>query len=171
MSSLVEDLHTISLAEIGGLRLNVTPVELAKLANEMVAAWAPTASLAGVDLRASHDSGSGMIMANIDSATMRRVLGNLLANAIRHTPAGGTITLGARSEGDQALLEVADSGSGMTPELITRAFERFEKGSDSQGSGLGLAIARDLVEAQRGTISLQSESGRGTTVTIGLPAA
>ncbi len=170
MSGLVEDLHTISLAEVGGLRLELLPTDLAALNDEIVSAYAPAAQLAGIELRSDHSSDS--VVVDIDGAATRRVLANLVANSMRHTPSGGTITLrSGPGESDVAgTVEVIDTGSGMDPALARRAFERFEKGPESDGSGLGLAIARDLVEAQGGTFELHSEPGHGTTVTLAFPA-
>ena len=167
MASLVEDLHTISLAEVGGLRLDPRSLDLSELLDEVVAAYAPTARSATV--RLGVEAGAAPVMATIDVRATRRVLGNLVANALRHTPAGGTVTLSAQEHGEAARVEVADTGDGMDPELMARAFDRFETGPGSSGSGLGLAIARDLVEAQGGSIELRSTPQQGTTVTLTLP--
>ena len=167
MASLVEDLHTISLAEVGGLRLDPRSLDLRELLDEVVAAYAPAARSAGV--RLGVELGAEPVMATIDVRATRRVLGNLVANALRHTPAGGTVTLSAQGDGEAARVEVADTGEGMDPELMARAFDRFETGPGSSGSGLGLAIARDLVGAQGGSIELRSTPQQGTTVTLTLP--
>jgi signal transduction histidine kinase len=98
------------------------------------------------------------------------VITNLLSNALRHTPAGGSVVVRVASHPSGALsVEVRDSGSGMTPEAIARAFDRFYKGSGSRGSGLGLTIARSLVSAHGGEIHASSEPGRGTTIAFTLP--
>jgi two-component system sensor histidine kinase BaeS len=168
MSRLVEDLHTISLAEVGALRLEAVPTDVRELAHEVVAAYAPAAQLQGVSLTA--EAPAKPAVASIDAAATRRVLTNLVANSLRYTPAGGSITLIVRAAMDGATeIVVSDTGSGMTPELAAHAFDRFEKGPDSDGSGLGLAIARDLVEAQRGSITLDTQPGNGATVTISYP--
>ena len=167
LSGLVEDLHTISLAEVGGLRLEPEASDLGALLEEVVAAYAPMARGAGV--RLGVDVGGYRVEARIDVRATRRVLGNLVTNALRHTPPGGAVTLSSRVDGAQAGIEVADTGSGMDEALVARAFERFEKESESTGSGLGLAIARDLVEAQGGSIGLRSVPMQGTTVTLTFP--
>jgi signal transduction histidine kinase len=94
-----------------------------------------------------------------------------LSNALRHTQAEGSVTVRARATGGGATItvEVADTGSGISPELLPRVFERFVKGEGSAGSGLGLAICRDIIEAHGGEISIASEPSRGTTVTFTLP--
>jgi signal transduction histidine kinase len=98
-----------------------------------------------------------------------QVLLNLLANALRHTPVEGTVSVEVEVLQRQILVRVRDSGSGIAPEDLPRIFERFQKGSDSRGSGLGLAIARKLVLAHGGDIGIQSAPGQGTEVTVSLP--
>ena len=100
---------------------------------------------------------------------IRQVLLNLLANALRHTPAEGTVAVEVQTGPQQILIRVRDTGSGIAPEDLPRIFERFQKGSDSGGSGLGLAIARKLVLAHGGTIGIESTPGQGTEVTVSLP--
>jgi signal transduction histidine kinase len=94
---------------------------------------------------------------------------NLVANALRHTPSGGTVTVGASATPESVLLTVRDTGPGIEPELLGHIFERFVKGAGSRGSGLGLAIARGLVEAHGGSISVHSVIGVGTTFEVVLP--
>ena len=108
-----------------------------------------------------------------------RVLDNLLANALRHTPAGGRVSVGAADEGPgMVAFEVADTGEGIAPDDLPRVFERFYRGEKSRsrasgGAGLGLAIARGIVEAHGGSIAVASALGQGTrvrfTVRRGLP--
>ncbi|MCA1718961.1 MAG: sensor histidine kinase [Actinobacteria bacterium] len=99
------------------------------------------------------------------------MLHNLISNALRHTPANGTVFLRAEPRGEMVRVEVADTGEGISPEDLPRVFERSFRGGESRacpgtegapGAGLGLAIARGLVEAHCGTISVESESGVGT---------
>jgi signal transduction histidine kinase len=165
MSRLIEDLHTISLAEVGALRLDLGTRDLNEVAEEIVATLAPQALLKRVDLRL--ESAAVPVMATLDVDASRRVLANVITNAFRHTDARGTVTVAVRASGGEPAIDVHDTGSGMPPELVELAFERFARGGASSGSGLGLAIARDLVEAQGGKISLASEVGTGTQVRIG----
>ena len=97
----------------------------------------------------------------------------LLDNALRHTPAGGSIRVSAQTAGRQVQIVVADTGSGIAPEHLEHVFERFYRADDAQGagSGLGLAIAKGLIEAQHGQIRLESAAGQGTRVMLALPAA
>ena len=113
-----------------------------------------------------------------DPQRLGQVLGNLVANALRHTPPGGQVTLGAELAVDDALrLWVADTGEGIAPEDLAHIFERFWRGDPARshgagaGMGLGLAIAKGLVEAHGGRIWAESEVGQGTTITCLLPLA
>jgi two-component system sensor histidine kinase BaeS len=170
MTRLVADLHTISLAEVGGLRLDLSPTDLRPVIDEVATAYAPAARLAGITLVV--DMPDEDVIAGVDAAAMRRVLGNLMANALHHNSPGDTIKLTLRpSSAGGAVVEVSDTGRGMDADLVARAFDRFEKGPDSDGSGLGLAIARDLVHAQGGTIGMRSVVGEGTTVTVTIPSS
>jgi two-component system sensor histidine kinase BaeS len=110
----------------------------------------------------------------VDPVRIREVLTNLVANALRHTPAGGRITLaGSVDDGRWLRLEVRDTGSGIEPDLLPHVFERFAKGDHSVGSGLGLAIARGLVVAHGGEIRADSPTREppdgGTSVIVRLP--
>jgi two-component system sensor histidine kinase BaeS len=105
----------------------------------------------------------------VDPARIRSVIGNLLSNAIRHTPPGGSIKVGLVRSGDQAVATVADTGEGIASELLPHVFERFVKGADSNGSGLGLAIAHDLAAAHGGKLEIVSEAGSGTRLRLSLP--
>ena len=111
-----------------------------------------------------------------DEASLRQVIGNLVANAVAHTPAGTTVTVRVLTRLDDAVVEVHDDGPGMTPEVAARVFERFFRGDASRsrtnstaGSGLGLAIARDLVHAHCGRIMLDTDVGAGATFAVCLP--
>ncbi len=104
-----------------------------------------------------------------DAAALRDLLTNLIANAVDAMPNGGTITIHTQTDGDRVLLSVTDTGVGMTEEVRRRAFEPFFSTKGSQGTGLGLSICYGIVQRHGGTIDLQSEPGKGTTVLIRLP--
>lgn len=109
-----------------------------------------------------------------DDTRLRQVLGNLVGNALAHTPPGTDVTVRVGTRGDDAVLEVADRGPGMTPEDAARAFERFYRADSSRtsstgGSGLGLAIVRALVEAHGGSVDVQTAAGRGAAFRVLLP--
>jgi signal transduction histidine kinase len=165
---LTEDLRTIALSESGALPLAREHVDVAALADHAVAAFRAQAEAAGVTLTA--EAGDDVPPADVDPARMSAVVGNLLANALRHTPSGGAIRVAVRRSADGVQLSVADTGRGIPPDLLPHVFDRFVKGPGSTGSGLGLAIALDVVYAHGGTISIESPPGMGTTVTLDLPA-
>jgi signal transduction histidine kinase len=111
-----------------------------------------------------------------DGGRLLQLLGNLLDNALRHTPAGGEVTLSATAEGEAATLTVRDTGRGIPAEHLSRVFDRFHRadpGRDraSGGAGLGLSICRAIAEMHGGGIDLSSETGKGTTVRVRLPSA
>jgi signal transduction histidine kinase len=170
LEKLIDDMHTVALAEAGGLTLNLAPTDLADLLTDQVAAFSAQAGATDVALGA--DVAASLPRAMADEPRVRQIVANLLSNALRHTPAGGSVIVRARATGNGATItvEVADTGSGISPELLPRVFDRFVKGEGSAGSGLGLAICRDIIEAHGGDISISSEPSRGTTVTFTLPA-
>lgn len=166
LERLVDDLRTLSLSESGALGLTLESLDLAELLTDVAASHRTAANEAGVTLLVE---GSSVTLA-ADAVKLRGVLDNLVTNALRHTKRGGLVRLAAHSDGSFAVIEVADNGSGIPPELVPTVFERFAKGPESTGSGLGLAIAREVIEAHHGTISVESEPGRGTKFTVRLPA-
>jgi signal transduction histidine kinase len=116
----------------------------------------------------------GAAVMHIDPVRIREVLSNLIANAVRYTPSGGRVTVGAelrRGEGRDAAVafEVTDTGPGIAPDRVATVFDRFAKSADSRGAGLGLSIAKGLVEAHGGTIGVRSAPGR-TVFTFVLPS-
>jgi two-component system sensor histidine kinase BaeS len=167
LERLVEDLRTLSLAESGALRLHREPTDLAALLREVAAAHQAQADAAGVTLDVRVDGELPSI--DLDPARTRQVVGNLVANALRYTPAGGEVMLSAEKDGERVVVEVADTGPGIGSEAIGRIFDRFYRSADSPGSGLGLPIARSLVIAHGGEISASSEPGQGTTMRFTLP--
>ena len=184
LTRLVEDLRTLSLAEAGQLPLVKEPVDVVELLADVATSFSGQAEAAGVDLRVepalglSDEAGSASPTMTVtgDGGRLDQVLGNLVANALRHTPAGGTIRLQAAVVPGGVRISVQDTGEGIPAEDLPYVFDRFWRGDRSRshagggGSGLGLAIARQLVQAQGGRIEVESDVGRGTTFTIELPA-
>jgi two-component system sensor histidine kinase BaeS len=168
LERLVEDLRTLSLSESGALRLHREQTDVAALLAETVAGFGAKADAASISLRAS--PAAGLPTLELDQARMRQVIGNLLANALRFTPAGGVVSVGAETTADGVEITISDTGIGIAPEVLPRIFDRFFRAGDSGGSGLGLPIARSLVEAHGGTIDAESRTGGGTTVRIRLPS-
>jgi signal transduction histidine kinase len=172
LSRLVDDLRTLALSESGALQLRREPTDLAVLINESAAAFRSQADGKGVSLKVNLEGDLPLL--DLDPERMRQVLSNLITNALRYTPAGGSIDVVARLTPDeknrQAEIVVRDSGAGIPPEDLPHVFERYYKSRDSGGMGLGLAIARRLVELHGGTIQAESAPGQGTTMRVRLPA-
>jgi two-component system, OmpR family, sensor histidine kinase BaeS len=166
LSRLIDDLRTLSLSEAGALRLYREPTDLMALLAEVVASHRATADEIGLELDLE---ASDLTPISVDSARVRQVVTNLVANAMRFTPAGGRILLAAFASDGAVTIRVSDTGPGMAPDDVEHAFDRFYRSPGSSGSGLGLSIARNLVEAHGGRIGLRSEPGAGTTVEVVLP--
>lgn len=168
MEALTADLRTLAESDAGALELAREAVPVADLLADVVTSHLARAQAAGVTLAAA---GAAGLTVDADPGRLRRVLANLVDNALGHTPAGGSIRLAGRRQGGEVELTVSDTGGGVDPAVAERAFERFAKGAGSRGSGLGLAIARDIVEAHGGRIGLEPNPGGGTIVRLALPAA
>jgi two-component system, OmpR family, sensor histidine kinase BaeS len=166
LSRLIDDLRTLSLSEAGALRLHREPTDLRPLFAEVVASHRAVADEAGVRLELDV---ADVPLVSVDPARVHQVLSNLVANALRFTPAGGRILLAASASADAVTIRVSDTGRGMQADEVEHAFDRFYRSPGSTGSGLGLSIARNLVEAHGGRIGLTSEPGSGTTVDVVLP--
>jgi len=168
MNRLLDDLRTLSLAEAGALPLHREEVEARRLLADVAAGHAAAAGGAGVELVAT---GGPPVPFDGDPVRIREIVANLVVNALRHTPAGGSIRLDAADDGPWVELAVADTGEGIAPADLERVFDRFERRADAGGSGLGLTIARDLVAAHGGTIRAESDGvpGHGTTFRVRLP--
>ena len=174
LQNLVEDLRTLSMADAGQLRLQRETVSGADLLQGARQAFLPLAEQAGVTLEVAIEEPPPRL--HVDPSRVRQVLANLIGNALQHTSPGGHVRLGARLEGATAVLSVADDGAGIPADALPHIFERFyrvdaSRSEGGSGSGLGLPIARSLVEAHGGAIAAESEPGRGSTITVRLPAA
>jgi signal transduction histidine kinase len=173
LSRLVDDLEVVSRAEERQLLLAPEPVAIAELVEVGMAGSREAYRAAGVILEASTDAATPDV--SVDPDRIQEVLGNLLDNALRHTPAGGSVTISAHpgAEGSRkvAIVEVRDSGDGFRSADSERIFARFAKAPDSVGSGLGLTIARAITEAHHGTLTAVSEGpGQGARFILTLPA-
>ena len=166
LSRLIDDLRTLSLSEAGALRLHREPTDLRGLLDEVVGGHRAAAEEGGVTLDLETDD---LEPVTVDPARIHQVVANLVANALRYTPAGGRVAVSASQGAEGVTIRVTDTGSGMEPDEVEHAFDRFYRSPGSSGSGLGLPIARNLVEAHGGRLGLTSEPGAGTTVEIVLP--
>jgi two-component system OmpR family sensor kinase/two-component system sensor histidine kinase BaeS len=175
LARLVDDLRTLSLAEAGQLPLVWEPVDVTELLADVGTSFSGQAEAAGIDLRIEADGAPYKMTIIADVGRLDQVLGNLMANALRYTPAGGTITLRAEPANGGVRITVSDTGEGIPAEDLPYLFDRFWRSDRSRshaggvGSGLGLAIARQLVQAHGGRIGVESQPGQGTTFTVELP--
>ncbi|WP_341717438.1 HAMP domain-containing sensor histidine kinase [Micromonospora sp. FIMYZ51] len=177
MGLLVEDL--LLLARLDRERpLSLAPVELPVLAADAMEAARAMAPDRRIELEI--ESGSGPLVVRGDDARLRQVIGNLMTNALRHTPPEAAVTLRLRTEPDNlAVIEVADTGPGLTGEQAERVFERFYRADASRtrrlggntGTGLGLAIVAALVTVHQGTVEVTETPGGGATFRVRLPLA
>ncbi|MGI9252745.1 MAG: sensor histidine kinase, partial [Thermomicrobiales bacterium] len=169
MGRLVDELLDLSRLESGQSRLELAPVLVEEEFNRTLERFAPVARDRQVTLRAIP---AGMSTVIADADRLAQALGNLVDNALRHTDAGGSVTLWSTEHDGVVRMSVIDTGSGMDPETASRAFDRFQRGSEHVGAGfgLGLSIVREIVSTHRGTVEIESEIGAGTTVTLVLPA-
>jgi len=172
MQRLVDDLLDLSRIESGGWEPARRLVDVAALARD---AWAPLAARAAErQVRFAIEATPGAATLAADADALRQIFTNLLDNALRYTPTGGTITVQAQETPDGMMVAVADTGSGIAPEHLPRIFERFYRVDPSRsraegGTGLGLAIVKHLVEAHGGRVEGVSTMGRGTTIQLFFP--
>ena len=170
---LVEDLGTVSRAEERRLDLRLRPVHVADLVTSAADSAALSYQHTGVTVRADPATDDSQV--RVDPDRLHEALANLIANAVQHTPTGGTVTLRSRTTTSGVQIDVADSGEGIAAEHLSRVFERFYRvdagrSRDTGGSGIGLTITRALLKAQGGHIRVESPGlGQGTTFVISLP--
>lgn len=171
MNVLVGQLLMLARADAGQEQLTRERLDLDNLINDTVMAMVPLAEAQGITL--AHNNGQGVPIIG-DQTRLTQLVINLVDNAIKYTPAGGQVTVGAQVVDDKAWFEVSDTGPGIAPEHLPHLFERFYRVDLARsrargGTGLGLAICRWVVEAHQGEIMVNSQLGRGTRVTVTLP--
>jgi two-component system OmpR family sensor kinase/two-component system sensor histidine kinase BaeS len=171
LNRLVTDVRDLAQAEVGQLRINPQPTDVAALATRLAMLFADVGAAQGVTVTTTGPESLPPVQA--DPERMQQVLSNLLTNALRHTPAGGTVTVEIAAQQTDVVLAVCDTGSGIAPEDLPHVFERYWHAAPGNGhsSGLGLAIARQLVLAQGGQIGVESKLGRGSRFWVRLPLA
>ncbi|SDW58328.1 two-component system, OmpR family, sensor histidine kinase BaeS [Amycolatopsis xylanica] len=171
LQHIVDDLFDLSQADAGALRLHPEPLDVSDLLSQVRAAHSARAAKAGVTLVTE----AADVELTADPVRLRQAIDNLVSNAVRHTPAGGSVTVTARADAGEVVIEVADTGTGISEEDLPSVFDRFWRADKSRtrqsgGSGLGLAIVRKLAEAHGGTATAASPPGQGAVFTLRLPA-
>jgi signal transduction histidine kinase len=173
LQRLVNDLGMLAQAEAGELRLNREALAPAGVLRTMAKTYQPLAEKQGITVTV--DASANLPRIDADPDRLTQVFGNLVTNALRHTPNGGTIAFRAEAAGNGVALMVSDTGEGIAPEDLPRVFDRFYRGDKARTthgeSGLGLAIAKSIVEMHGGTIAAESQPGQGTTMRVTLPVA
>lgn len=170
MTRMIEDLLDLSSIDSGRFSIAVSELSLSSVLDEAWAMMEPIAQQKKIHLRCEREESSAAIWA--DSHRILRVFSNLAGNALKFTPEGGTVTLRARSRGEDVLFGVSDTGPGISPEQLPYVFDRYwqARNGDRRGAGLGLSIAKGIVEAHGGRIWVESTPGKGTTFFFTLPS-
>ena len=170
LGRVVEDLELLAAAEAAGLRLDHRPVDLAAVAGEVLEILQPRATQARVTLRGELHAAT----VSGDPHRLHQITANLVANAVKYTPPGGTVTVTVDHAGGSVRLAVADTGPGIEPDELPHLFDRFWRGraaTGTPGSGVGLTVVAELVRAHDGRIQVTSTPGTGTAFTVCLPEA
>jgi two-component system sensor histidine kinase BaeS len=172
LQHIIDDLRDLAAADAGSLRIHPELVYVNDALEQVADAHRGAAETAGVRLRVEADGDPEVV---VDPVRLRQLVGNLVSNAVRHTPAGGSVAVRSRVADGQLIVDVVDTGVGISPADLPKVFARFWRADGSRtratgGSGLGLAIARKLAEAHRGDLTVASRQGEGTVFTIRLPA-
>jgi PAS domain S-box-containing protein len=175
LARMVEDLLDISRVAYGKLRIEPRPLDLREVIDAAAAALTPAA--AAKRIRLEKHLGAPPTLVHGDPGRLQQVLWNLVSNAVKFTPDGGSVRVALAVEADRATISVSDTGRGIPAELLPHVFERFKQGEAGTarahtGLGLGLALARQLVELHGGSVCAESSGeGRGATFTVSLPLA
>lgn len=163
LETLIAELMELSAIESGALQLQIEVVEAKPFFGELIESVSALADHRGIRLAVQAEPG---LVIRADRVRLERALRNLLDNAIKFTPAGGQVTLSARTAGREVEIEVADTGEGIATADLPRIFERFYRTDKARqrkgGAGIGLAIVKHIVEAHGGTVRVSSEEGRGS---------
>ncbi len=173
MTRLLDDLLLLAASDRDGIELKLARLDLADVVRHTARAVSGLAATSGIALTvdAEHE-----VPVDVDAERIRQVVLILLDNALKYSGRGGSIAIRASRAGDDAMVTVTDTGIGIGPDDVDRVFDRFYRVDKARsralgGAGLGLSIAREIVDAHHGTLKLESELGRGTTVTLRLPLA
>jgi two-component system heavy metal sensor histidine kinase CusS len=172
LSDLIGDLLFLARAESPLTHLNRERVDVAELLGGMREYYEASAADRGISL--TTDVGAEPVMAELDRTLVQRAVGNLVSNAVAHTPPGGSVVLATNAEAATIRIEVSDTGAGIPPEALPRVFDRFFRVDESRsqasgGTGLGLAIVQSIMLLHSGKVEIASQLGQGTRVTLRMP--
>ncbi len=169
LSMMVENLLTLSRFDSHEVSMDIKHVSISGLLNDIITDVNILAKKKGVTIACS---GSEKVLINGDEHELRRAFLNIIDNAIKYTPEGGKILINIEDINKRTRVKVSDSGIGISPENLPFIFDRFfraDKSRSSEGYGLGLSISKSIIEAHKGSLAIESEPGRGTTIIIDLP--
>jgi signal transduction histidine kinase len=168
---LIGDLLDVASIDAGKLAVQRTPTDVGQLVLDAVDAF--QAAAAGHHIQLLAEIGEGIPAYDVDAERILQVLTNLVGNAFKYTPVGGTITVRLVESGDELRCSVTDTGEGVPSERIANLFKRYfqARPNDRRGLGLGLFIVKSIIEAHGGTVSAESEAGKGSTFAFTLPRA
>jgi two-component system, OmpR family, heavy metal sensor histidine kinase CusS len=174
LSKLIGDLLFLARAESPLTHLHREPVNVGDLLSGMREYYEASAADAGISLRTTVTADP--VMAELDRTLVQRALGNLVSNAVAHTPIGGSVVLAANRENGTVCIEVCDTGAGIPADALPRVFDRFfrvdsSRSQASGGTGLGLAIVQSITILHGGKVEISSQVGKGTRVTLRMPAS
>ena len=170
LARMVDDLQTLAAADAAALHLVRQPCDLAGIAAQASDSLALRFEASGIEMKRQLDG----VIVPADPRWLHQVVTNLLTNALKFTPAGGQVTVRTMAAGDDALLSVADTGTGIPADELPHIFDRFWRGqaaAQASGSGIGLTVAAELARAHGGELTAASAEGEGTTMTLRLPRA
>lgn len=171
LTRLIDQILTLARAEAGQIRLTMAPVDLGELAASLVSQLEPIAEVRAIELRCER---SDAVVVHGDAGWLKRLLLNLLDNALKYTPVKGSVAVRVSRDAGQARIDVRDTGVGLSPADAQRVFERFfradpARSSSVPGAGLGLSMVQWIVAQHRGAVTLTSQPGQGSTFTVTLP--
>lgn len=167
MERMATDLLDAARIDAGELALDLAPLDVRGVCADVVRLYSPTSNSHTIEL----STPSEPVVVEADALRLEQVVGNLVSNAIKYSPHGGTVRVTVAARGDRALVEVADRGIGMTPEQAASVFVPFRRSAKgvAPGVGLGLSVVRRIVQAHGGTVEVESELGVGSTFRVVLP--
>src|SRR5271165_6540848 len=174
LSDLIGDLLFLARAESPLTQLHRAPVDVGELLGSLCEYYEASAEEGRIALTTAVDA--ERVIAELDRTLMQRAVGNLITNALVHTPPGGSITLGANADGTSVCIKVSDTGVGIPPDALPRVFDRFyrvdtSRSQSSGGTGLGLSIVQSIVTLHGGNAEIASQPGQGTRVTLRIPVS